>query len=267
MVHPEPPNVCSEKQYLIESQCCNLCPPGHRMVNDCTKITDTECSPCSRGEFLDSWNRETRCHPHRYCDPNQGLLVLSEGTSETDTICICDEGQHCVNEACEMCSPHSPCSAGFGVKKNATRVSDTICEPCLVGFFSNVSSAYEECQPWTSCEIKGLVELQAGTKKTDAVCDFPRHRMRPLVVIPIVVAILFAIVLVSACISESPGKVPKAADNRAFYQKDERQDPVEDSEELAGHSTAAPVQETLHWCQPVTQEDGKESRISVQERQ
>nr|KAF6470880.1 CD40 molecule [Molossus molossus] len=127
------------------------------MVNDCTKITDTECSPCSRGEFLDSWNRETRCHPHRYCDPNQGLLVLSEGTSETDTICICDEGQHCVNEACEMCSPHSPCSAGFGVKKNATRVSDTICEPCLVGFFSNVSSAYEECQPWTRYKNSSLV--------------------------------------------------------------------------------------------------------------
>lgn len=31
--------------------------------------------------------------------------------------------------------------------------------------------------------------------------------------------------------------------------------------------SSGPVQETLHGCQPVTQEDGKESRISVQERQ
>ena len=45
------------------------------------------------------------------------------------------------------------------------------------------------------------------------------------------------------------------------------QDPVEDLEEfpMPPHSIA-PVQETLHGCQPVTQEDGKESRISVQER-
>lgn len=45
-----------------------------------------------------------------------------------------------------------------------------------------------------------------------------------------------------------------------------RQDPVE-IEDYPGHNTAAPVQETLHGCQPVAQEDGKESRISVQERQ
>lgn len=45
-----------------------------------------------------------------------------------------------------------------------------------------------------------------------------------------------------------------------------RRDPQE-IEDYPCHNTAAPVQETLHGCQPVTQEDGKESRISVQERQ
>lgn len=48
------------------------------------------------------------------------------------------------------------------------------------------------------------------------------------------------------------------------------QDPVEDSVEDLVYpvlaQSIAPVQETLHGCQPVTQEDGKESRISVQER-
>lgn len=42
--------------------------------------------------------------------------------------------------------------------------------------------------------------------------------------------------------------------------------PVE-IEDYPGHNTAPPVQETLHGCQPVAQEDGKESRISVQEGQ
>lgn len=45
-----------------------------------------------------------------------------------------------------------------------------------------------------------------------------------------------------------------------------QQGPVE-TDYYPGHNTAAPVQETLHGCQPVAQEDGKESRISVQERQ
>lgn len=37
-------------------------------------------------------------------------------------------------------------------------------------------------------------------------------------------------------------------------------------DEFPGPFPNHPVQETLHGCQPVTQEDGKESRISVQER-
>lgn len=45
------------------------------------------------------------------------------------------------------------------------------------------------------------------------------------------------------------------------------QDPVEDLEDFpVPLPSIAPVQETLHGCQPVTQEDGKESRISVQEK-
>ena len=49
----------------------------------------------------------------------------------------------------------------------------------------------------------------------------------------------------------------------------ERQDPVEtiDPEDFPGPHSPPPVQETLCWCQPVAQEDGKESRISVQERE
>ncbi|EPQ05205.1 Tumor necrosis factor receptor superfamily member 5 [Myotis brandtii] len=264
-VHPEPP-ACSENQYPIESQCCNLCPPGQKLVNDCTAVTDTECVPCSEGEFLGTWSNERRCHTHRYCDPNLKLRVQSKGTLETDTTCTCDEGLHCVDEACENCAPHSSCPPGFGVKEIATGVSDTICEPCLVGFFSNVSSAYDKCHPWTSCEIKGLVELRAGTNKTDAVCGI-KHRKRALVVIPIVAALLLALLLVPVYFWKLPKAKCKAfcPENPGKAKEDARQDPVE--MDFLGPCSTAPVQETLHWCQPVAQEDGKESRISVQERQ
>ncbi|XP_031998412.1 tumor necrosis factor receptor superfamily member 5 isoform X6 [Hylobates moloch] len=199
-VHPEPPTACREKQYLINSQCCSLCQPGQKLVSDCTEFAETECLPCGESEFLDTWNRETRCHQHKYCDPNLGLQVQQKGTSETDTICTCEEGRHCTSEACESCVLHRSCSPGFGVKQIATGVSDTICEPCPVGFFSSVSSAFEKCHPWTSCETKDLVVQQAGTNKTDVVCG-PQDRQRALVMIPIIFGFLFAIPLVLVFIS------------------------------------------------------------------
>lgn len=53
--------------------------------------------------------------------------------------------------------------------------------------------------------------------------------------------------------------------HQVLHSKDEGQVPVE-MDEFPGPFPNHPVQETLHGCQPVTQEDGKESRISVQER-
>ncbi|MXQ86655.1 hypothetical protein E5288_WYG013064 [Bos mutus] len=234
---------------------------GQKLVNDCTEVSKTECQSCGKGEFLSTWNREKYCHEHRYCNPNLGLRIQSEGTLNTDTTCVCVEGQHCTSHTCESCTPHSLCLPGFGVKQIATGLLDTVCEPCPLGFFSNVSSAFEKCHRWTSCERKGLVEQHVGTNKTDVVCGF-QSRMRTLVVIPVTMGVLFAVLLVSACISESPG-------GEALHPTAERQDPVEtiDPEDFPGPHPPPPVQETLCWCQPVAQEDGKESRISVQERE
>uniref|UniRef100_G1SPC6 Tumor necrosis factor receptor superfamily member 5 n=2 Tax=Oryctolagus cuniculus TaxID=9986 RepID=G1SPC6_RABIT len=260
-VLPEPPTACRENQYQVNNQCCNLCPPGERLENECVDGTNTKCLPCSNGEFLDTWNRETRCHQHKYCDPNLGLQVQREGTSETDTTCTCQEGQHCISDACDSCAPHSSCPVGFGVRQKATEVSDTICEPCPDGFFSNVSSAVESCHPWTSCATHNLVELQAGTNKTDVRCG-AQDRKRALVLIPMVLGGVSAALLVSVYIR----KAIKKPIDKGYRVRTVGQDPVE-MEDFPGHNTGAPVQETLHGCQPVTQEDGKESRIAVQERQ
>uniref|UniRef100_A0A8D2GPE1 Tumor necrosis factor receptor superfamily member 5 n=1 Tax=Urocitellus parryii TaxID=9999 RepID=A0A8D2GPE1_UROPR len=203
-VYPEPPTECGENQYLLNSQCCDKCRPGEKLVNDCTQLTVTQCLPCSKGEFSDTWNRDRRCHEHRYCDPNLGLRVEREGSAERDTLCACEEGRHCTGGTCESCALHTSCGPGLGVKQLGTGTSDTVCEPCPVGFFSNVSSAFEKCHPWTSCETKDLVERQPGTNVTDAICGF-QSRTRALVVIPIVGVLLLAIFLVSLYIRESPG--------------------------------------------------------------
>ncbi|XP_006839395.1 PREDICTED: tumor necrosis factor receptor superfamily member 5 [Chrysochloris asiatica] len=262
-VHPEPPTPCKEGQYQTNNLCCDLCPPGRKLLNDCTEDNSTECSPCGKEEFLSAPNSDRRCHQHKYCDRNLGLQVQREGTSETDTTCICKEGWHCTSAACESCVPHSVCPPGFGVKKNATGISDTVCKPCSVGFFSNVSSAFEKCHPWTSCKSRDMAELKRGTNMSDAVCG-PGSRTRALVAIPVTVGILLAVLFVSALIN----KVVKKPKNKATLGEDKRKVPVETVflDDIPGTNPVAPVQETLHGCQPVTQEDGKESRISVQER-
>ncbi|XP_060046913.1 tumor necrosis factor receptor superfamily member 5 isoform X2 [Erinaceus europaeus] len=249
-VYPESSTTCRENKYYKNGQCCDLCPPGKKLVKDCIENSQTECISCNDDEFLPSWNAETRCHQHKYCDHNLGLRVQKKGTLKSDTICMCDEGQHCTSEACERCILHSLCSPGYGVKQIG--ISDTKCEPCPFGFFSNVSSSSEKCRPWTSCETKGLEEQQPGTNMTDAVCGF-RPRMRALVVIPITIGLLFAVVLLSFCIRKV------ASNKEPVVEVLPMKHPVE-TEDLP------PVQETLHGYQPVTQEDGKESRISVQER-
>ncbi|OBS81362.1 hypothetical protein A6R68_20464 [Neotoma lepida] len=252
--------TCSDKQYFLNGQCCDLCQPGERLADHCTAVTKTHCLQCNSGEYMNTWNRELRCYQHTHCESNEGLQVEKEGTSDTDTICACKEGHHCTSKECKRCALHKSCGPGFGVKQMGT--ADTVCEPCPAGFFSNESSTFEKCHPWTSCEAKKMVVLQEGTNQTDAVCGL-QPRMRALLVIPIVMVILVTIfVVVSFCIKKV---VKEPEENKApppDVDVERRQDPVETEID-----TTAPVQETLLGCQPVTQEDGKESRISVQERQ
>ncbi|XP_075819161.1 tumor necrosis factor receptor superfamily member 5 isoform X1 [Microtus pennsylvanicus] len=255
--------ACGDKQYLFNGQCCDLCPPGKRLEEHCSALFKTQCLLCSSGEFMDKWNKETRCYQHTHCEPNDGLQVEKEGTSDTDTVCACKEGQHCTSKECVRCVSHTSCGPGFGVKQMATGTADTVCELCPAGFFSSVSSTSERCHPWTSCEAEKMTVIQEGTNQTDVVCGLQR-RMRALLVIPIVMAILITIsVVMSFCIKK---RVKDPVDDKALSPDLGQQVPVE-VDYYPGHNTAAPVQETLHGCQPVAQEDGKESRISVQERQ
>ncbi|XP_051835911.1 tumor necrosis factor receptor superfamily member 5 isoform X2 [Antechinus flavipes] len=223
-VHMKPAISCEKNQYLVNGLCCEMCSPGTKLVTDCSEGSETQCEPCQEGEFQSSWNHDKYCHQHKYCHPNMHLKIQKEGSLEKDTTCVCIEGFHCTSPECESCSSHSPCQPGFGVKHAGTNSTDTICEPCKKGFFSNVSSAFEKCLPWTSCKDTGLSEVQEGTDKTDVLCQ-------------------------SLCF-----KAPK---NKVL----QKMEPIETDED------PLPVQETLLRGQPVTQEDGKESRISEQEGQ
>uniref|UniRef100_F6TPY2 Tumor necrosis factor receptor superfamily member 5 n=1 Tax=Monodelphis domestica TaxID=13616 RepID=F6TPY2_MONDO len=232
---PEPGTVMPVRHYL---QTRVLAHPEIPLVTDCTEDSETQCMPCQEGEFQSSWNHDKYCHQHKYCDPNLHLQIQKEGSLEKDTICICTGGLHCSSPECESCSIHSPCQPGFGVYQTGTGTTDTICEPCKKGFYSNVSSAFEQCLPWSSCEAPGLMKIQEGTDKTDVLCQLVCFCPIPTLCLEQVLQ------LVETEPQEPPGKHPQENDEDPF-----------------------PVQETLLRGQPVTQEDGKESRISEQEGQ
>lgn len=37
-------------------------------MKECSEAAGTTCTSCGPDEFLGTWNRETHCHQHRYCD-------------------------------------------------------------------------------------------------------------------------------------------------------------------------------------------------------
>ncbi|XP_049475732.1 tumor necrosis factor receptor superfamily member 11A isoform X3 [Panthera uncia] len=62
----------------------------------------------------------------------------------------------------------------------STRLNkDTVCEPCLVGSFSDAFSSTEKCKPWTNCSVLGETEVRHGTDKSDVVCSSSLPSTKP----------------------------------------------------------------------------------------
>ncbi|KAM5303933.1 tumor necrosis factor receptor superfamily member 11A isoform 3-T3 [Glossophaga mutica] len=84
---------------------------------------------------------------------------------------------------------------------------DTVCEPCLAGYFSDSLSSTEKCKPWTNCTSLGATEARHGTNQSDVVCSSslqsPKLSDEPPVYLPsLVILLLFvSVVLVAAVIS------------------------------------------------------------------
>ncbi|XP_068272414.1 tumor necrosis factor receptor superfamily member 5 isoform X2 [Nyctibius grandis] len=222
---------CFDKQYEHKGRCCNRCQPGEKLVSECNGTEHSVCARCESGHYQRGWTKEKHCAPHDICEDNAGLIVKTPGNATHNTVCQCRAGTHCSDASCQTCVENQPCQRGFGfVAAKAMAQMSSPCEPCAEGTFSNVSSKTEPCHPWTSCEDKGLVVKAKGTNTSDVICD-PRRRLQQQIE------------------DGKPGAIMEA----------------KQPEEM-GEEEVFPVQETLLGGQPVAQEDGKESRISEQER-
>ncbi|XP_013929881.1 PREDICTED: tumor necrosis factor receptor superfamily member 5 [Thamnophis sirtalis] len=161
---------CSPSQFLSNSRCCSKCPPGHKVAAACSGESNTTCTPCEEGHFQANWTGESHCTPLHHCRLSAGLLVHRNGSKERDVLCRCREGTHCSSHECETCLPHTSCGAREGVQREGNHVNDTLCAPCSLGHFSNVSSSTARCQPWSRCQ-EGQVQKANGTQATDVVCE------------------------------------------------------------------------------------------------
>ncbi|XP_058031985.1 tumor necrosis factor receptor superfamily member 5 isoform X2 [Ahaetulla prasina] len=245
---------CNRTQYQSNGRCCSRCPPGHKVAAACSGESSTICSPCEEHHFQASWTKEPHCTPHHICNLKAGLIVYRNGSKERDIVCRCREGTHCSSNECETCRPHTSCGKGEGVQQDGNHVNDTLCAPCSLGHFSNVSSSTAWCQPWSRCQ-EGQVQKTNGTQATDVVCEpapvtREARKSHLLVLLPIAAFLLGALLF----LWHRRGKCPRKRHH------DLPPEPTENEEDCP----AFPTQETLLGEQAGMQE--KDCHLAQQEQ-
>ncbi|XP_074841734.1 tumor necrosis factor receptor superfamily member 11B isoform X2 [Carettochelys insculpta] len=145
---------------------CDLCPPGTYVKQHCTAARKTECAPCPDQYYAEDWNSNEEC---QYCNTvcKELQYVKQECNSTQNRICECNEGRYL---EIEFCLRHTECPPGFGVVQPGTPESDTICQRCPEGFFSDETSSKASCQKHTNCSALGRkIELK-GNAVRDNTC-------------------------------------------------------------------------------------------------
>ncbi|XP_053098693.1 tumor necrosis factor receptor superfamily member 11B isoform X2 [Hemicordylus capensis] len=146
---------------------CAQCPPGTYVKQHCTASSQTECAPCSDEYYADDWNSNEEC---QYCNVvcKELQFEKEECSSTHNRVCECIEGRHL---ELEFCLKHTECPPGFGVAQRGTPESDTVCERCPEGYFSNETSNTAACQKHTNCSALGFKMVRKGDATCDNVCQ------------------------------------------------------------------------------------------------
>uniref|UniRef100_A0A2K5VA70 TNF receptor superfamily member 11a n=1 Tax=Macaca fascicularis TaxID=9541 RepID=A0A2K5VA70_MACFA len=100
--------------------------------------------------------------------------------------------------------PQHQC-AGLGAQHPLQLNKDTVCKPCLAGYFSDAFSSTDKCRPWTNCTSLGKTVEHHGTEKSDVVCSssLPSRKPpnEPQVYLPgLIILLLFTSVALVAAI-------------------------------------------------------------------
>ncbi|KAM7422828.1 hypothetical protein PAMA_010727 [Pampus argenteus] len=167
-------NCLNSTEYIRDGYnlCCKKCPPGQRMMKECSETEESVCAPCQSGQHMENWNYARNCFSCKKCKQSKGLQYAQICSSTTMSNCICQPGMYCIMEFndpyCSECKKYSACKVGFGVSFPGTANSDVKCKQCPTGTFSDTVSYMEPCWPHTNCHGRAVV--QKGNTTSDTVC-------------------------------------------------------------------------------------------------
>ncbi|XP_032633128.1 tumor necrosis factor receptor superfamily member 11B isoform X2 [Chelonoidis abingdonii] len=145
---------------------CDQCPPGTYVKQHCTATKKTQCAPCPDQYYAEDWNNNDEC---QYCNTvcKELQYVKQECNGTQNRVCECTEGRYL---ELEFCLRHTECPPGFGVVQPGSPESDTICQRCPEGFFSNETSSKAACEKHTNCSALGHKIALNGNAVRDNVC-------------------------------------------------------------------------------------------------
>lgn len=162
---------CDPKEYATrDGQCCPLCFEGTFVRKDCTQQVGTKCRPCENGTYMNQPNGLNKCFPCTSCNPGHGLFVQQVCRTTHNTVCEVLPGYFCKSFAddtgCSLAEKHKRCAAGERIKEPGTSRTDTVCERCQPGYFSQDGV---NCTAWTICS-ETQVKLKEGNAIRNVVC-------------------------------------------------------------------------------------------------
>ncbi|XP_016356865.1 tumor necrosis factor receptor superfamily member 5 isoform X2 [Sinocyclocheilus anshuiensis] len=96
---------CDERtEYLKNNRCCKKCKPGQLMTQKCgVGMTDTQCSPCGNGFFMDEYNVNNNWCKHCTTCTKEHMKNMKDCTATSDAVCTCEEGYRCSDSKCQTC--------------------------------------------------------------------------------------------------------------------------------------------------------------------
>ncbi|KAM7411121.1 hypothetical protein PAMA_021211 [Pampus argenteus] len=165
-----PGRCCHVKEYVTQDgQCCPMCHKGTVVSRDCTVQTGTQCVPCKTGTFMNQPSGLKKCLSCTSCDTGHGLFTQQICTPTSDAICDVSSRYYCkslTDTGCSLAEKHTQCAPGQRVKEPGTSRTDTVCDDCQPGFFSQDGV---NCTAWTICS-ETQVKVKEGSQRDDVVC-------------------------------------------------------------------------------------------------
>ncbi|XP_029574318.1 tumor necrosis factor receptor superfamily member 14 isoform X2 [Salmo trutta] len=169
---------CGPAEYKkVDGQCCPMCGKGLVVRRDCTIDSSTSCIPCMRGAYMNEANGLTKCFPCSPCDPD-GYYCRSYSS----------------NSECNFAVEHTHCSPGQSTKSPGTKTTDTICEECQHGFYSQHGV---NCTAWTDCAAMGRVKTEDGNSSQDVICNKVPPRSHTTLIAPLLLLLLLLLLVVA----------------------------------------------------------------------